>query len=91
MCRGQRGLSLGRGYSAHRDRRRIETAGRKVEYGLNLLPRHMVLFDDFLDARTQFETFKHRSDRHSEHGWQFHVANAGAGCSSTLAEVASTS
>ncbi len=44
--------------SAGRNRRRIEAAGCKSEYFLNLLPRHVILFDDLFNTRPRFEIFK---------------------------------
>src|SRR6266566_2662835 len=49
---------------ASRNRRRVEAAGGKFEHRLNLLPRHMKLLDNFLDARTRLKIFKNRSDGH---------------------------
>src|ERR1700690_1772173 len=50
---------------ADRNRRGVKAAGRKFQHGLNLLPRHVVLFHDLLDARTVFEVFKNRGNRHT--------------------------
>src|SRR5580658_1958607 len=49
---------------ASTDGRRVEAAGGKFKHRLNLLPGHMKLLDDFLDARTRFEIFKYRSGGH---------------------------
>jgi len=46
------------------NRRSVEAAGGKFKNRLNLLPSDIVLLDDFLDARTHFEVFKNRSNRH---------------------------
>ncbi len=46
-------------------RGRVEATSGKFKNRLNLLPRDVVLLDDFLDARTNFEVFKDCSDGHS--------------------------
>jgi len=43
---------------------RVEAAGCKFEYGLNLFPGYMKLFNDFPDARTRLKVFKNRSHGH---------------------------
>lgn len=42
---------------AQQNRRRVKTTGSQFESCLNLLTRHMKLFDDFLNVRTGFEIF----------------------------------
>jgi len=49
---------------AYKNRRSVEAASREFEDRLNLLSRHILLFDDFFDARTNFKAFKDRRDRH---------------------------
>ena len=51
------------GYTG-RNRWRVEATRRKFKNRFNLLPRDIVLLDDFLNARTYFEVFKDRGDRH---------------------------
>ncbi len=43
---------------ANRNRRRVEPPRGKFEHRLNLLSSDIVLLDDFLDARTDFEVSK---------------------------------
>ncbi len=42
----------------------VKAAGGKFKHGLNLFPRNIVLLDNFLNARTDFQIFKNRSDGH---------------------------
>jgi len=42
----------------------IETAGRKLKYRGNLLPRDVELVDDFLYAGSGFKIFEHGGDGH---------------------------
>ena len=44
---------------------RIETASRKLQHRLNLLPSHIVLLDDLFYARAQFKILKYRGDGHA--------------------------
>lgn len=46
------------------ENRRVKTTGSEFENCLNLLTRHMKLFDYFLDVRTGFEIFKDRCHWH---------------------------
>ena len=50
---------------ANRNRWRVEAAGGKFENSLNLLPCDVILLDDLLDARSQFEVFKDSGHGHS--------------------------
>src|SRR5678815_703403 len=58
-------MSISKNSCTNRNRRRVEAPRGKFEHCLDLLPRHMKLFDDFLDARTRLKIFKNRSHWHS--------------------------
>jgi hypothetical protein len=50
--------------SGDRSRARIETPGGKFKDGVNLLPRDVELFHDFLDAGSSFKVFEYSGHRH---------------------------
>ena len=41
---------------------RLKAAGREGDHAFDLFPRHVVLFGDFVDTRTVFETFDDKLD-----------------------------
>src|SRR3977135_2852780 len=43
----------------------IEAARGEVDYGLYLLARNVVLFDDFVDAHAIFQVFENQLDGHA--------------------------
>ena len=57
-------MRIGHRGGGDRNRRRVEAPGSKFKYRLNLLPRHVVLLDDFLNAGAQFQILKNSSDGH---------------------------
>src|ERR1039458_6513485 len=57
-------MRISQGRCANGNRRRVEAAGGEFEAGLNLLPRHMNLFDALLDARPRLKIFENRRHRH---------------------------
>src|ERR1700722_1260818 len=57
-------MRISRASCANSNRRRIEAAGSEFEHGLNLLPCHIKLLDDLLDARTCLKLFKHSGHGH---------------------------
>ena len=52
-------MRIRRGNRTNRKRRSVKASGREFEHRLNLLPRHMKLFDNFFNVRTRFKIFKH--------------------------------
>src|SRR6266849_3156880 len=63
------GVTWSKRMSIHRgicsgDADRIKAAGGKFKYRVDLFPRDVELFDDFLDGGSSFEVFEHGGHRH---------------------------